>query len=107
MVFIFDEAEIKYMWGALEVFIAANEKVGFEAFEAAVVAETDRPVVCTNGWKVIPTYTIANCPQPDLLVVAGGRGVHECMHRETLINWLKKIFRKVEFLLAIGMGIRE
>jgi transcriptional regulator GlxA family with amidase domain len=104
MVLIFNKTEIKDMWGALEVFTATNEKVGFEVFETAVVAETDGPILCTNGWRVNPTYTIANCPQPDVLVVAGGAGAQDSMNSRALINWLKNAFEKAEILLSIGQG---
>jgi transcriptional regulator GlxA family with amidase domain len=104
MVLIFNETEIKDMWGALEVFTATNENVGFEVFEAALVAETDGPILCTNGWRVIPTYTIENCPQPDILVIAGGAGAQDSMNSRALINWLKNAFEKAEILLSIGLG---
>ena len=104
MVLVFQETEIRDMWAALEVFTAANDKIGFEVFETAVVAETDDLVACTNGWKVNPTDTIATCPQPDILVVVGGPGAHAGLNRRSLRDWLKKAFRKVEFLLAIGTG---
>lgn len=68
-IFIFDEIEELDMCGPLEVFAATKDNEGLKAFDVSTVAENDNPIVCTNGLSVNPTYTVANCPQPDILVL--------------------------------------
>ncbi len=38
------------------------------------VARGAEPVVCANGLRVLPDYTFATAPQPDVLIVTGGPG---------------------------------
>ncbi len=76
-IFIFHETEELDMCGPLEVFAATKFDDGSKAFEVYTVAETAGPINCTNGLSVNPTYTVSECPQPDVFVIAGGPEGHE------------------------------
>ena len=55
--------------GPGEVFAAA----GNGAFRVFTVAPTAGPVISQGFVKVVPDYSIADCPKPDIVVVPGGR----------------------------------
>lgn len=103
-IFIFNETEELDMCGPLEVFAATKNDEGLKAFDVSTVAETDNPIVCTNGLSVNPTYTIANCPQPDILVIAGGWGARRDIHNDALIEWIIDNSEKAEIILTICLG---
>ncbi|HEX9428539.1 MAG TPA: DJ-1/PfpI family protein [Candidatus Polarisedimenticolia bacterium] len=62
---IFNGVEIIDYTGPFEVF-------GNAGFEVYTVAETREPVTTAMGMTVVPKYTFADAPRPDILVVPGG-----------------------------------
>ena len=43
-------------------------------YEVVLITEQKEPVVATGGMKVIPDYSLDDCPPLDILVVPGGWG---------------------------------
>ncbi len=103
-IFIFNETEELDMCGPLEVFAATKNDDGSKAFEVYTVAENSGPIICTNGLSVNPAYTIDQCPQPDVFVIAGGRGARKDIHNQSIIEWIKKLSPKSEVVLTICLG---
>ena len=103
-IFIFNETEELDMCGPLEVFAATKNDDGSKAFEVYTVAENFGPIICTNGLSVNPTYTLTECPQPDILVIAGGRGARKDIHNNALIEWIINSSEKAEIILTICLG---
>jgi putative intracellular protease/amidase len=64
-ILIFDGVEIIDYSGPYEVF-------GTAGFEVYTVAEALKPIVTNMGLTVVPKYTFADSPAPDVIVVPGG-----------------------------------
>lgn len=94
---LFDQAEVLDFAGPFEVFsVTGRRKVG-EPFHVFTVAERDT-VSARNNFIVKPTYTFANCPRADMILVPGGGGYdaegkpfgtrHE-MENPVMLAWIK------------------
>jgi transcriptional regulator GlxA family with amidase domain len=108
-ILIFPGVEVLDFCGPYEVFSATrlNEELRREdpsPFEVVIVAEHEDVVVATGGLRVIPDYTLANCPSLDILVVPGGHGTREEMSNEALLAWIVERGRQVETLTSVCTG---
>ncbi len=59
-----------------------------------------------NGLRVLPDYTTANCPQPDILIVAGGAGSRQQMENGPLVRWVQRSAERAEIVMSICSGAR-
>ncbi len=82
-ILIFDGVEIIDYTGPWEVFGAAD-------FDVYTVAAKKEPVTTAMGMTVLPTYTFADAPRPDILVVPGG-GVKAARDSAETLTWVKEI----------------
>jgi transcriptional regulator GlxA family with amidase domain len=108
-ILIFPGVEVLDFCGPYEVFSAArlNEELRREEpspFEVVIVAEHEDVVVATGGLRVIPDYTLANCPSLDILVVPGGYGIREEMSNDALLAWIAERGRQVGTLTSVCTG---
>ena len=104
-ILIFDDVEVLDFCGPFEVFGVTGLRDGGERpFHVYTVAESAGPVIARNGLSVNPTFTIENCPTPDLLLVPGGYGTRQQIHNSTLVNWVKSQAGQVELLLSVCTG---
>ncbi len=81
-ILIFDGVEIIDYTGPWEIFGAAD-------FEVFTVAERKQPVTTAMRMTVIPGYTFADAPRPDVLVVPGG-GVKAARGSAPTLKWVKE-----------------
>jgi putative intracellular protease/amidase len=79
-ILIFDGVQIIDYTGPYEVF-------GTAGFDVYTVAETRAPVTTSMGMTVVPKYTFADAPQPDVLVVPGG-GVYGARESKATLKWV-------------------
>jgi DJ-1/PfpI family len=90
-ILIFDEVEVLDFCGPFEVFgVAGLHSAGERPFDVYTIAEKSEPVSARNGLSINPNFTIADCPQPDILLVPGGRGTRRVIHNEALVNWVRE-----------------
>ena len=111
-ILIFNEVEVLDFCGPFEVFSVTGRRDGSIPFNVYTVAESEQ-VTARNNLKVLPSYSLENCPNPDILVVPGGGG-HNAdgtpfgsrreMHNETLLNWLRKTAPNCEHILSVCTG---
>jgi transcriptional regulator GlxA family with amidase domain len=86
------------MSGPWEVFQdAAVPGIG-AGFRLYTVAATRRPVRLTGGLQVVPDYTFADAPEPDVVVVPAIRGTPE------LHAWLREVAPRVDVLMSVCTG---
>jgi transcriptional regulator GlxA family with amidase domain len=102
-ILIFEDVEVLDFCGPFEVFSVANRYVEPGAFNVFTVAEKS-PVIARNGLSVNPHYRLADCPQPDILLVPGGQGTRAEMHNEAIIEWIKKMAGTAELVLSVCTG---
>jgi len=85
-ILIFDDVEVLDFCGPFEVFSVANRFTDPPAFSVVTVAESASPVVARGGLSVNSHHRLADCPQPDLLLVPGGQGTRKEMHNPAMID---------------------
>ena len=104
-ILIFDEVEVLDFCGPFEVFSTTALRDGGERpFHVYTVAEKNGPVLARNGLSVNPSYTLENCPTPDLLLVPGDFGTRTEMHNEVLLQWIKAQAERAELVLSVCTG---
>ena len=68
-IFVHEGVELLDFAGPAEVFAAAGRG---RAFNVYTVAVSEGDIVSQGFLTVKPAYTLANCPQPDIIVLPGG-----------------------------------
>ncbi len=97
---LWDGAELLDFSGPGEVFAAAGSEGAFRVF---TVAKTKNPVVSQGFVSVNPTYSIEDCPQPDILLFPGG-GVSAVLKDEAMMEWVGKTEKDAELVLSVCTG---
>ncbi|MBI1804381.1 MAG: DJ-1/PfpI family protein [Ignavibacteriae bacterium] len=95
-ILIFDGVQIIDYTGPYEVFGAAG-------FEVYTVAETKQPVTTAMGMTVIPKYSFADAPQPDVLVVPGG-GVKGTQNNTETLKWITDVTSRAQHTMSVCNG---
>ena len=108
-ILIFPNVEVLDFCGPFEVFSVTrlNEEQRREIsspFEVILVAEQSDLVTTTGGMRVIPDYSLGNCPSLDILVVPGGWGVRQEINNDRLIAWIAARGQAVETLTSVCTG---
>jgi transcriptional regulator GlxA family with amidase domain len=108
-ILVFPDVEVLDFAGPFEVFsvtrISEDRRYSESSpFQVFLVAETEGPVVAVGGLRVLPEYTIANCPPLDVLVVPGGWGTRAQENNARLIQWIRDRGAHVETLTSVCTG---
>jgi putative intracellular protease/amidase len=96
-ILLFDGVEIIDYSGPWEVFGQA----GFEVFS---VAEKLDPIETTFGQRVVPKYTIDNCPKCDILLIPGGRVLAQMLENSKLLDWIKSNAKDAQYVMSVCTG---
>ncbi len=103
-ILIFNEVEVLDFCGPFEVFSVTGRRDNSNPFNVYTVAEKEQPILARNRLSVNPSYTIQDCPGPDILVVPGGLGTRKEMHNPILIDWIRSSSQKAELILSVCTG---
>lgn len=77
--------------GLMDVFSEANARAGEAFYDVTIVAEEDRPLICSSGLRVMPDAVYLMIEDvPDTLLVAGSVGVPDAPGLE-VIDWLGRM----------------
>jgi putative intracellular protease/amidase len=95
-VLIFDGAEIIDFTGPYEIFGAAG-------FDVYTVSNTKKPITTAMGMTVVPQYSFADVPLPDVLVVPGG-GVKATQANATILQWIREETAKIKHTMSVCNG---
>jgi transcriptional regulator GlxA family with amidase domain len=83
-------------WEAFEdVMLSGPDDLPFRLF---TVAESLEPVTCTGGMKVVPSFTFAGAPQPNVIVVGAQSG------GPALQDWLREASRSADITISVCTG---
>lgn len=98
-------AELDFV-GPWQVFDASQwaETDGDERDRLYTVAADDGVVTTHGGMKIIPEYSFANAPKPDILVVPGAARPGEPVKNERLLRWVAEQGTTVEWLVGVCTG---
>lgn len=108
-ILIFSDVEVLDFCGPFEVFSVTrlNEERRREEsspFQVVLIAETKDPVVATGGLRVLPDYTLEDCPPLNILVVPGGWGTRKEINNEKLLDWIRARAGEVQTLSSVCTG---
>jgi len=103
-ILIFDDVEVLDFAGPHEVFTVAGDMIRPTPFYVYEVGLANGPVLARGRLLATPRYTIADCPDPDILVIPGGLGTRPLLKDERLIAWIADRASKVELLLSVCTG---
>jgi putative intracellular protease/amidase len=95
-ILVFNAVEIIDSLGPYEVFGAAG-------WEVYTVAATKDPVTTAMGAKLVPKYSFADAPQPDVLVVPGG-GVKAASEDPATLQWVNQVTAKARHTMSVCNG---
>jgi transcriptional regulator GlxA family with amidase domain len=101
---LFDNVEVLDFAGPFEVFAVANELSGNSVFNVCTVGLTRGTVRAVNGLKVMPEYTLEDCPPPQVILVPGGAGTRPLLNQPALLEWLRIKSRSAEIVASICTG---
>ncbi|RJX35191.1 MAG: DJ-1/PfpI family protein [Desulfarculus sp.] len=102
-ILIFDDVEVLDFCGPFEVFAVSGAYDAKRLCEVYTVAQKT-PVLARNGLSINPTYDLAHCPPPEVLVVPGGLGTRQEMHNQELIAWIKVVAAGCQVVLSVCTG---
>lgn len=67
-------------------------------FELYTVSQSRKAIRTSGGMKVVPDYTFADAPMPDVVVVGAQRGSKD------LTGWLRKVAPEVDVMMSVCTG---
>ncbi|MEQ1642185.1 MAG: DJ-1/PfpI family protein [Pyrinomonadaceae bacterium] len=100
---IFDGVELLDWAGPAEVFSAAQTVDGQDGFNVYTVAEKAEPIISQGFVKVIPQYSIANAPKPDIVVFPGG-DIRSFQNSKPAMSWAKAVSGEAEIAMSVCTG---
>ena len=103
---VFDQVEVLDFAGPYEVFSVATQVADPDSFNVHLVAESAASVEGRNGFTVVPQFTFANCPKPDILIVPGGPGTRVEENNPAMLDWLTTKADSAELVLSVCTGAR-
>lgn len=62
------------------------------------------PVVSDVGLTILPSITMAECPQLDVVCVPGGPGVNDLLNDEEVLGFLRRQSEKARFVTSVCTG---
>lgn len=96
-IFIHNGVEVLDFSGPSEVFAST------EGFTVYTVALTKEPIVSQGFIKIIPNYSLGDCPKPDIVVLPGGK-TGPFLENKPLISWIKASAQDAEIMLSVCTG---
>jgi transcriptional regulator GlxA family with amidase domain len=103
-ILIFDDVEVLDFTGPFEVFALTDELCSHEPFHTFLFAESPGSMRARNGLKVVPDFTLENCPLPHVLVIPGGSGTRPLLKKPALLEWLRSKARPAEIVMSVCTG---
>lgn len=96
-ILLFDGVELLDFAGPGEVFSITK---GFKVY---TVGLEKTEVISQRFLTLIPTYSIEECPTPDILVIPGGE-LEYLLDHQPLLNWLRALSIKARHILSVCTG---
>lgn len=103
-ILLFPEVEVLDFAGPFEVFAVADELRGYNTFAVYTVGESAAPIRARNGLRVVPDYTLADCPEPHVLIVPGGFGTRRLLEQPAVLHWIRATAATAELVVSVCTG---
>jgi cyclohexyl-isocyanide hydratase len=72
--------------------------------EVLLISKNMNPVISDKGLAILPTHSIENCPQLDLICVPGGSGVNQVIEDNDFLNFLKYQAQRAKYITSVCTG---
>jgi transcriptional regulator GlxA family with amidase domain len=105
-ILLFDDVELLDFAGPYEVFSVANELNDFGLFNVFTISGTGQAIRSVHGMKVLPDYSISNCPGIDILLIPGGNGTRKVIGNALLMDWILATSKESEITFSVCSGAR-
>lgn len=102
-IFVHEGVELFDFAGPGEVFVAAGRQSPVLDFNVYTVAATTEQVISQTFLKIIPNYSIDNCPAPDIIVLPGG-ATNIPLKYPKVIEWIKSANESTDLTLSVCTG---
>lgn len=103
-IMVFDEVEVLDFAGPFEVFAVTDELKNHEVFHTFTLALKPGTIRTRNGLKIVPDFTLENCPPPHVIVIPGGQGTRALFNVPSLHEWLRRKARSAEIVMSVCTG---
>jgi transcriptional regulator GlxA family with amidase domain len=107
-ILIFDDVEELDFVGPYEVFTMSNEMFARSEDrrpdEVVLISEKGGMVTCAKGMRVEATYSIADAPKLDVLLVPGGMGTRREVNNPALLARIAKVAAGCEWVTSVCTG---
>ncbi len=97
----FDDMEVLDYAGPYEVFNVAGELGGGFAVASVGVSAAPRG---RGGFAVVPSYTLDEAPEADIVVLPGGAGTRPLLKEPAVLDWVRARAASAELLLTVCTG---
>lgn len=101
-IFIYDGMEILDFSGPGEVFAAARPESG--AFRVFTVAAAKDPIISQGFVKILPEFSIEDCPRPDIIVLPGG-STRASVENPRVIEWIQTHAPHLDAAVSVCTGV--
>ena len=109
---MFEDVEVLDFAGPFEVFSRTRLEPGVESrrsdasapFNVFTVARDARPLKATGGLEVTPSYSFADTPSIDLLVVPGGFGTRALLEDDVTLDWIRGVAKPAKLVTSVCTG---
>jgi putative intracellular protease/amidase len=102
-VVVHEGAELLDFAGPAEVFASASAADGNRAFSVFFVAPSAGEVTSLGFARIVPNFTIADCPPLDVLVIPGG-DTGRLQRDAAFMAWVRRQSERVTVLLTVCTG---
>jgi transcriptional regulator GlxA family with amidase domain len=103
-ILLFDDVEVLDFAGPYEVFAVTDELLGHQVFHTFTMALKPGTVRARNGLKIVPDFTLENCPNPHLIIIPGGAGTRLLLNMPALHEWLRVKSRTADVVMSVCTG---
>lgn len=68
------------------------------------VAKSREPIATDSGFSIVPSATLDECREADVLFVAGGAGVHDVMDDDEQLGWVREVGKRARYVTSVCTG---
>jgi transcriptional regulator GlxA family with amidase domain len=103
-IYLFDGAEELDWAGPWEVLTAWAAASPDDEVDVFTVADTESPVVCAKGLRVLADHTRSSAPAFDVLVYPGGRGTRGHLGDSERLSWVRALAADGVLMTSVCTG---
>jgi len=107
-IFIFSDVEELDFVGPYEVFTMINTILQYEgesdAVDVILISEDGKDITGKKGMRVGAHAAMTDIDKLDIICIPGGQGSRAQMENEGVINWIKKVAPRCEWVTSVCTG---